>query len=214
MKHATLFICLLISPFIKAQLSACSWSPVPVHSMEQARTYILKHPRAGAEVLLLTSTQDTTDRDREIYRYENGDVFTMNGYLYKVLNIQAKKQYNVSYVFLNGDKLSKRHIDSTEARIIAEYKSGKPFQELIKAYFMDGDPDMESSLWFSSNERLPEFMEAVEKHQPGEVYTVEIPSKQFYYVVKAGNAPRIQNVYTVFRMPVPAGTNTSSYSSN
>lgn len=185
-----------------------------MHSMEQAHSYIYKHPGSGAEVLMLTNTKDTTGKDREIYRYENGDEFTMNGYLYKVLNVQSKKQYNVAYVFLNGEDMSKHHIDTTEARIIAEYKNGKPFQELIKTYYMDGDPDMENDLWFSSNERLPEFVEAVEKHQPGDVYTVEIPSKQLYYVVKSGEAPRIQNVYTVFRMPVSANANANTYSSN
>lgn len=164
--------------------------------------------------MLLTNTRDTTARDREVYGYENGDVFTMNGYIYKVLNVQSTKQYNVAYVFLNGDEMSKRRIDSTEARIIARYKNGESFQELIKAYFMDGDPDMENDLWFSSNERLPEFMEAVEKHQPGDIYTVEIPSRQFYYVVKSGDAPRIQDTYTVFRMPDPNKINSTSYSSN
>jgi parvulin-like peptidyl-prolyl isomerase len=136
----------------------------------------------------------------------------MNGYTYKVLSVLSTKQYNVAYVFLNGENLSQKEIASLEKRIIREYKNGTPFAELIKTYTMDGDPDMEADLWFSENQRLPEFIAAVEKQKPGDVYTLDIPGHKFHYVIKATAPPRISHTYAVFRMPQPLPKN--SYSSN
>ncbi|WP_421753748.1 peptidylprolyl isomerase [Croceimicrobium sp.] len=91
------------------------------------------------------------------------------------------KEYRASYIYLNGLKLDSAQIDSLQALIILSYQEDRPFQELVEAYNMDsrgGDLG-----WFRAKIFVKDFVEAVDEHQKGEIFTVDIPAYHWYYVV-------------------------------
>jgi parvulin-like peptidyl-prolyl isomerase len=90
--------------------------------------------------------------------------------------------YNVSYIFLDGSKLSKDSIDMRRAGILSEFKAGANFKSLIDKYNMDGNPKADT-FEFTRNGIVPEFTDGVTSHRPGEIFTIDVPSRKWYYVV-------------------------------
>jgi parvulin-like peptidyl-prolyl isomerase len=80
--------------------------------------------------------------------------------------------------------LTATQVDSVQEVIIKKYKEGVPFKELARNYSMDGNAENGGDLgWFSKKMMVKEFSEPVSSHDHNDIFTVDIPSKQWYYVV-------------------------------
>lgn len=186
---------------MQAQHSARSKRVIPVKTLDQARTYVIKNPKLNAEVLSLNSTTDTSRNDRELYKYKTGDVVTMDGNTYKVLSVLSKKEYRISYVLLDAARVDKATIDSARARMVQQAKQNMPLDELGKAYAKPAD-DTEGTIpeWFDDYNVMPELVNATKLHKKGEVYTVDVPERKWYYVVKL-EATRKNSSYKILKIP-------------
>ena len=104
--------------------------------------------------------------------------------LYKLLSKDSIKRFRVSYIYLDGKKLSKPAIDSLRTEIIRRYNAGTPFAELARQYSMDGNSKNGGDLgWFEENIMVPKFEQAVKNHVQGDIFIVDIPITDWYYVV-------------------------------
>lgn len=97
----------------------------------------------------------------------------------KILPIKAMR---VSYIYLDGSKLSNSEIDKLRKKIISAYKSGKPFADLANQYTMDLAKDGDLN-WFDQGMMVQVFEDAVLAHKKGDIFMVDIPDKKWYYVV-------------------------------
>lgn len=105
---------------------------------------------------------------------------------YKVIDKKEVEHYRVSYIFLDGHKKSLSEIAKLQSDIIVKYKQGTPFENLAKQYSMDNNARRGGDLgWFAKGEMDPEFENQVVNsyHKIGDIFQVDIPSRESYYVV-------------------------------
>ena len=123
-----------------------------------------------------------------------GNIFNESGNTFKVLSVNKGKAFRVSYVYLDGSKLSMNEINKLRPKIIKEYRKGIKFSELAKKYTMDTNLTGELN-WFLEGMMYTEFENSIKAHTLGEIYTVDIPSEKWYYVVlKTHNEKEVTNI--------------------
>lgn len=124
----------------------------------------------------------------EIYSntYDDGKISV----LFKVLNRRNVEISKVQYIFFDGNKMSKDEIDSLRTIIMNKYRNGTDFIKLVKEYTMDGNPTGDLQ-WFYEGIMVKEFEEAVMPRKKGEIFTVDVDSNKWYYVVLKTNDNKI-----------------------
>lgn len=106
--------------------------------------------------------------------------------------IKYQKEFRVSYIFLSSKGSSLEEIDALRNKIINLYNDGTPFSELAKKHSIDFNPKTKGDLgWFLEGRMYPEFENAVKRHKKGDIFTVDIPSRNWYYVVLKTHEDRI-----------------------
>lgn len=110
--------------------------------------------------------------------YDNGKISV----LFKVLSRKNVELSKVQYIFFDGSKMNKSEIDSTRTVILNKYTKGTDFTTLVKEYTMDGNPTGDLP-WFHEGMMVKEFEEAVMPRQKGEIFTSDVDSRKWYYVV-------------------------------
>lgn len=100
----------------------------------------------------------------------------------QAVNMSNCWMMRVSYVYLNGEKMSVEKINTLRNKIIADYKKGIPFADLANKHTMDTSKDGDLK-WFSTGTMEAVFEDEIRKHKKGDIFTVDIPEKNWYYVV-------------------------------
>jgi hypothetical protein len=122
-----------------------------------------------------TETIITTIDSVQFYTHKYKD-------LSKAIKVVPCKSMRVSYVYLDGSKLTLDKINDLRESIIVDYKKGKPFAELANRYTMDISKDGDLG-WFDEGMMVKVFEDEVKKHQKGDIFTIDIPDRNWYYVV-------------------------------
>jgi parvulin-like peptidyl-prolyl isomerase len=112
---------------------------------------------------------------------KTGNIISKNGNTFKVINIGKVKALRVSYIYLDGSKLSLNEINKLRPQIISQYKKGSKFSDLAKKYTMDGNLNADLN-WFTEDMMVTEFVNAIKIHNKGEIFTVDVPENKWYYV--------------------------------
>lgn len=156
-----------------------------IGTVEQAQQYIAANPGLKPALLNLSSKKDSTVIDKRLLRQNQGDIFSVGYVTYKVLTSTEKVVYRASYIFLDGSSLSNSQIDSLKRIIVEKANSGTPWDQLSDQYTMDGNTTHGDTGWFFGEEMMPkEFQDAVKAHNKGEIFFVDVPDKQWHYIVK------------------------------
>lgn len=92
------------------------------------------------------------------------------------------KSMRVSYVYLDGSKLSAEEIKTLRQKIISDYNKGISFTSLANKYTMDNAKDGDLG-WFDEGQMEKSFQDEILKHKKGEIFTVDIPANNWFYVV-------------------------------
>lgn len=125
--------------------------------------------------------------DSLIYNSAVGDTFTVqsgNSYkrVYKTLEKSTEEVCKVHYIYLDGKRRSIQEINALREQIIQAYKDGTPFIDLVRKFSEDGNSRGILD-WFYLGMMDPTFDKAVRPKSAGQIFTVDVPQRYWYYVV-------------------------------
>ncbi len=153
-----------------------------VNTISQAEDFTKANPKSAGHIFTIESSKDTSEILLPLYFKRPGFSFRIANMFYKILSVDSTLSFRVSYIYLNGEKLSKDEIDSLRQEIITKYKNGTSFIELAMQYNMDGNVTGDTG-WFTENMMVKEFESAVRKHVKNDIFTVDTPGQNWYHVV-------------------------------
>jgi hypothetical protein len=168
-----------------------------IRTPDQAHHFI-EADSSRAEMIELSET-DTSETARKIMAAAPGQILTVKDYTYKVIGVRKSFSQRVSFIYLNGDSLSSKQVDSLRRIIISKYRSGVPFTDLAKDYDMNGNSTGDLG-WVAEDMLLREFSTAIKAHQKGEIFTIDIPAKKWYYVTLKTFDEREMKIYSVLKV--------------
>jgi hypothetical protein len=117
-----------------------------------------------------------------------------------VLDVKESHQLRAAYIFLDGGSLSKSEIDSLKKIIVQRASAGESWATLSDQYNMDGNKTQGDTDWFYGEYSFPkEFQDAVQQHKLGEIFFVDVPEKQWHYIVKKTHEEKITKEIKVLR---------------
>jgi parvulin-like peptidyl-prolyl isomerase len=199
MKNSLVGLFLLFSVPIFAQLTVVEQFQ-KITTIQQAQQFIDANAALKPTLLKLSYGKDSTLIDKRLLRQNVGDVFSVGYVTYKVIEGKEKVDYRASYIFLDGSSLSTPEVDSLKKVITQKANAGTSFEQLSDQYTMDGNNTRGDTGWFFGVEMMPkEFQDAVKNHKTGEIFYVDVPDKQWHYIVKKTYDDRIQKDITVLR---------------
>lgn len=171
-----------------------------ITTVEQAQQYISANPELKPAILDLQLGRDSTLIDKRLLRQNKGDVFSVGYVTYKVLEVKESIALRAAYIFLDGGSLTKSEVDSLKKIIVAKASAGEDWSKLSDQYTMDGNKTRGDTDWFWGEYSFPkEFQDAVQKHKTGEIFFVDVPEKQWHYIVKKTHDDDVKKEIKVLR---------------
>ena len=171
-----------------------------IDNTQQAQAWMDANKNLKPALLHLSAGKDSTLIDKRLLRQKKGDLFSVGYVTYKVIESNETVKYRANYIFLDGSSLSEQQVDSIRKIILQKSAAGASFEQLSDQYTMDGNTTHGDTGWFFGEEMLPkEFQNAVEKHKLGDVFFVDVPDKQWHYIVKKTYEDDLKKDITVLR---------------
>jgi len=190
LKHSLLILIFSISFTISAQ-KGFQKELDSVTTVEKAQRFINSIDGRKNKIITFNEEKHKTKLTEELLKLSNGGhkVVKKEGenIHYKILEKNEIIYYRVSYIMLDGKEFSYSSIEKLRPQIIKKHKLGVSFKDLAMQYSMDKNKTRGGdSGWFTYGEMLPEFEQQVmnENHQTDDIFTVDVESNQWYYVVK------------------------------
>jgi len=152
-----------------------------VNTIDQANQFIQSYPKLDGRLFTITSDKDTSYITLPLFNKKIGYTFPIDDLTFKIIESITYLEFRVSYIYLDGSQLSIHQIDSIRKVILDKFKNGVYFFDLVKEYTMDGSQNGDLG-WFEENVMHKEFEKAVKLYKKGEIFTVDIPDKKWYYV--------------------------------
>lgn len=151
-------------------------------TIEDARNFVLENQNLEAQLMNIVHGINTDEFSAKLSNVKPGDVFSDIDFTYKIIAAKNVMVFRVSYIYLDGSKLSLKEIEKSRTKIIEEYKRGSAFAVLAKKYTMDSSPDGDLG-WFSEGMMVPDFENAVKNHNLNEIFKIDVVDKKWYYIV-------------------------------
>src|SRR5687768_7524493 len=171
-----------------------------IATLEQAQQYITANAPLKPALLDLQLGKDSTLIDKRLLRQNKGDIFSVGYVTYKVLEVKESIALRASYIFLDGGSLSKSEVDSLKKIIVQRASAGEDWGKLSDQFTMDGNKTKGDTDWFWGEYSFPkEFQDAVQKHKTGEIFFVDVPEKQWHYIVKKTHNDDVKKEIKVLR---------------
>lgn len=159
-------------------------------SEHDASEFIQRHKSLDGKLITFNKEKHNTNLARDLFSLGKGTkkVYKtdIDKTYYKLIDRLEIPYHRVSYIFLDGTKKSIEKIEKLQQTIISKYKRGIPFKVLAKQYSMDQNANRGGDLgWFAKGDMVPEFEEQVLSpvHNVNDIFTVDLPSRQWHYVV-------------------------------
>lgn len=169
-----------------------------VKTIEQAEAFVEKNKSRGAKLFSISEGKDTAEILLPLYSKKPGYVFSFERYTYKIIALSTSPRFRVNYIYIDGTSFSKNEIDSIRNVIIQQYRSGIAFTELAANYSMDGNLTGDTH-WFEEDMMMKDFEVAVRSRKKGDLFTVDIPEKNWYYVVLKTFDDKLVTELTILR---------------
>ncbi|HTN08026.1 peptidylprolyl isomerase [Agriterribacter sp.] len=199
MKAGLTWIFLLLTTPMFAQLTVREQFE-KIKTPQEAQKFIDANQPLKPTLLHLTLGKDTTLIDKRLLRQKKGDVFSVGYVTYLVLDGTEEVNYRSNYIFLDGSSLSPSEVDSLKKVILQKASEGTSFDKLSDQYTMDGNTTHGDTGWFFGEEMMPkEFQDAVQKHKKDDIFFVDVPERQWHYIVKKTYDDQVKKEITVLR---------------
>ena len=188
------FICFSI--ILTAQTSVEEELKV-LESPEQVKSYLETKASKKNKIIVFNEEKHKTILAKELFKQNiGGTKINENEFektYYKVINKTEKTYHRVAYIYLDGAEYNLEELNDLRVKIIAQYHNGAPFDFLAKQYSMDGNAKKGGDLgWFLEGEMHPDFEVAIfnTDYNVNDIFTVDIPSENWYYVVLKTHDPK------------------------
>jgi len=156
-----------------------------IEQLEQVTTLQQQHPNWEMHIIATNISEDA--HFLSIKKPKLGTVFKKkeqgNNYLCKVIETEQVQEFRASHIYINGKDYSLTEIDSLRTIILEKYENGVPFADLAKQYSSYSTPNDGDLGWFKEGIMVAVFEEAIKNREKDEVFTVDIPERNWYYVV-------------------------------
>ena len=168
--------------------------------MALAQKFIDANAPLKPTLLYLSYGRDTALIDKRLLKQNKGDVFSVGYVTYKVIEATETINFRCSYIFLDGGSLSKSEIDELKKVILKKHSDGVSWEKLSDEYTMDGNTTHGDTGWFFGEEMVPkELQDAVKSHKLNDIFFVDVPERQWNYIVKKTYDDQIKKDITVLR---------------
>jgi hypothetical protein len=199
MRNNLVILCLFLSFPVFAQLTVREQFE-KITTVPMAQKFIDANAPLKPTLLYLSYGRDTTLIDKRLLKQNKGDVFSVGYVTYKVVEATETVNYRCSYIFLDGGSLSKSEIDELKKVILKKHSDGVSWEKLSDEYTMDGNTTHGDTGWFFGEEMVPkELQDAVKNHKLNEIFYVDVPERQWNYIVKKTFDDQIKKDITVLR---------------
>jgi hypothetical protein len=199
MKISLIGLFLLLSAPIFAQLTVREQFE-KITTVAQAQKFIDANAPLKPTLLYLSYGRDTALIDKRLLKQNKGDVFSVGYVTYKIIEATETVNYRCSYIFLDGGSLSKSEIDELKKVILKKHSDGVSWEKLSDEYTMDGNNTKGDTGWFFGEEMVPkELQDAVKSHKLNDIFFVDVPERQWNYIVKKTYDDQIKKDVTVLR---------------
>ena len=199
LKYSLVAFCFLLSIPIFAQLRVTE-NLRKIETTQQAQQYIDANPRLKPALLTISAEKDSAIIHKRILRQKKGDVFSVGYVTYKVLEAADTVTSRASYIFIDGSEFSGTQLDSLKKVIVKRANDGESFAALSDHYGMDGNSTRGDTEWFPGRYTFPqEFQDAVRQHKVGDIFFVDLPDKQWHYIVKKTHPDQVKKRMVVLR---------------
>lgn len=176
MKHILLLAFFLIcSTFfgqdIKEQLKS-------INTIEEADIFVNTYKNTATQIIKIIPEIEAN----EVFtKRVKGEIFTYENSICKIIESRKTIAFRVSYIYLDGNKLSIESINKLRTTILGKYKNGTSFVDLVKEYSMDNSPNGDLG-WFAEGIMVSGFETAIKNHKLNDIFTIDIPNEKWYYV--------------------------------
>ena len=199
MKNSLAALFLLISAPIFAQQTVTEKFQ-KIGTVQQAQQFVDANPELKPALLNLSAGKDSSLIEKRLLRQKKGDIFSVGYVTYKVIESKDTVDFRASYIFLDGSILSTHEVDSLRKLILQKHSEGASFEQLSDQFTMDGNTTHGDTDWFFGELMFPkEFQDAVQNHKTGDIFFVDVPEKQWNYIVKKTYNDRVKKDIIVLR---------------
>ena len=161
-----------------------------VQDEAQATKFIETNKNHNGQLFIFNKEKHKTQLAKDLFSVSKGGTKVVANEIekthYKIIDKYEIPYYRVSYVYLDGTNKTKDEIFEWEQRIFKKFEQGFLFKDLAKQYSMDNNATRGGDLgWSIRGTMVEEFEDAVinSSNSIGDLFTVNIPSKNLYYVV-------------------------------
>ncbi len=151
-------------------------------SVEDAEKFATENPNLEAELLTIHPEIELDDFAAKFTESKSGEIFSDIEFTYKILFESNVKAFRVSYVFLDGNKLSLNEIENLRTGILKDYLNGISFTSLANKNTMDNSKDGDLG-WFIEGMMVPNFEIAIKNHKINDIFKVDLTNEKWYYII-------------------------------
>lgn len=153
-----------------------------ITTFEEAQKFAQENQNLDVQLLSSIPEIENDEFAKKLLTVKTGDIFSDIDFTYKILSTKKVQAFRVSYIYLDGSKLSFKEIEKVRTKILEDYKNGNSFTILAKKHTMDSSKDGDLG-WFTEGMMVPDFEKAIKSHKKNDVFKIDIPDKKWHYVV-------------------------------
>lgn len=181
-----------------------------IETPEQIDSYLELKKSKENKLITFNEEKHKTILSKELFELSKGGIKTVSTNfektIYKVVEKSNTTNYRAAYIYLDGTKYSKSDLNTLRTKIINEYNNGAPFDFLAKRYSMDENANKGGDLgWFAQGDMHPEFENEIinGNHSLNEIFTLDIPSENWFYVILNTHEPKDISEIKVLKIVEP-----------
>ncbi|WP_111682793.1 peptidylprolyl isomerase [Winogradskyella tangerina] len=187
MKH--LFVLLLFCPLFALSQESLEQELDSIKTTEDAKIFAKTYKKVHkSKVLTFNKEKHKTKLADELFKLSKGGKKVVKKddkkTYYKVIDKDKTLHHRVSYIYFDGRKMTMADINAKRSKIINQFKQGYKFEALAEIHSMDLNAKRGGDLgWFPEGQMHPDFENAVKSHSKDDIFTLDIPDRQWYYIV-------------------------------
>ncbi|MBU2949219.1 peptidyl-prolyl cis-trans isomerase [Tamlana agarivorans] len=168
-----------------------------IENPKQADEYLKSKKSKKNKLIIFNEEKHKTELATKLFKKNVGSTEVVDREFekiyYKIMGKTNNTYYRVSYIYLNGANQNLSEINSIRTTIMANYKDGAPFEFLVKKYSMDDRAEKGGDTGWFTKGKLDPALEASftnNSHELNDVYFIDLPETNRYYVVLKTHDPK------------------------